>query len=275
MKFRHSSLVSIAMVGAAGAMLSLAACASSEGEGDAANGDKPVTIKVAASTTPMTDVVEAAGEVIDPAYQVELVEVADYVQPNVMLENGEVDANFVQFEPFMEAFNEANDASLVAVQPVYYVVGAFYSREYDDLADLPKGASVVIPSDPANTARALQMLAGEGVIELDPQVARWESTLDDIVENPKDIEFTQVEFANINAAYEEADAVMQVPSGARQIGLYPETNGLAVNQDERFALQLVAREDNQDSPEIAALKKAITSDHVREVIESFDVPPAF
>ncbi|RGE24216.1 MetQ/NlpA family ABC transporter substrate-binding protein [Leucobacter sp. wl10] len=258
---------------AAAVALSLAACAPSAGDG---SGDGEVqTIRVAASATPMTDIIEAAGKAIGPGYEVELVEVADYVQPNVMLQNEEIDANLVQFESFMQAFNEANDASLVAVQPVYLVVGAYYSRNLESLDDLPEAGSVVIPADPANTGRALQMLADEKVIGLDPGVARYEATLDDIAENPKSLKFTQVEFANINAAYEEADAVMNIPSGARQIGLYPDTDGLAVNDDARFAMQLVTRENNRDSDKISALTKAITSDEVRKVIESLDVPPAF
>lgn len=271
MKVRRTILAALA----AAAALTLAACSSAGGSSGDGDGGEVVTIKAAASATPMTDILLAAGEAIEPGYEVELVEVADYVQPNVMLENGEIDANLVQFEPFMEAFNEQNDASLVAVQPVYLVVGAYYSRELESLEDLPQGGSIGIPGDPANTGRALQMLADEGIIELDPEAPRWEATIDDISENPKELEFTQMEFSNINAAYEEMDAVMNIPSMARQIDLYPDTDGLAVDTDERFAMQLVTREDNRDSPEIAALKRAITSDHVREVIESLDVPPAF
>ncbi|MFV0435152.1 MAG: MetQ/NlpA family ABC transporter substrate-binding protein [Leucobacter sp.] len=275
MKLRRTIFTAVA----AAAALALAACSSSSpsssGDDTEGGGDAPVTIKVAASNTPMTDIILAAGEAIEPGYEVELVEVADYVQPNVMLQNEEIDANLVQFIPFMEEFNEKNDASLVAVQPVYLVVGAFYSKNLDSLDDLPEEGSVVIPADAANTGRALQMLADEKVIELDPKVDRYKATLDDITENPKNLKITQVEFANLNAAYEEADAVMNIPSGARQIDLFPETDGLAVNEDEIFAMQLVTRENNRDNPEIEALAKAIRSDHVREVIESFDVPPAF
>lgn len=271
MRIRKIALTSLAAVSA----LTLAACSSGGSGSDEATQGETVTIQVAASATPMTDIILAAGEAIEDGYEVELVEVADYVQPNIMLENGEIDANLVQFIPFMEDFNEKNDASLVAVQPVYSVVGAYYSKDHDSLEDLPEGGSVVIPGDPANTARALQMLADEGIIGLDPEAPRWEATIDDIAENPKNLEFTQVEFANINAAYEEADAVMHIPSGARQIGLYPDVDGMAVDEDERFAMQLVTREDNQGNPEIEALKKAITSDHVREVIDSLEVPPAF
>lgn len=117
-------------IGAALAVASLAlltaGCAPSAGQTD--GGGDVVTIKVAATVTPMTDVVEAAAEAIEEGYEIELVPVSDYVQPNVLVENGEIDANFVQFVPFMEEFNTKNDASLAGVKPIYSTVVAFYSR---------------------------------------------------------------------------------------------------------------------------------------------------
>ena len=120
--------------------------------------EAPVTIRVAATVTPMTDAVEAAAEVIEEGYEVELVPVSDYVQPNVLVQNDEIDANVVQFESFMEEFNERNGADLVVVQPVYATVVAFYSRTLTSLDELPQGGSVVIANDKANAARALPAL---------------------------------------------------------------------------------------------------------------------
>lgn len=256
----------------------LAACiallATGCSQADAGDGGTTV-IKVAATVTPMTDAVEAAAEVIGDGYEIELVPVSDYVQPNTLLQNGEIDANLVQFESFMQEYNEKNDADLVAVQPVYSTVAAFYSKTLDSLDELPDGGSVVIPNDKANAGRALQMLADEGVIGLDPDVERFLATLDDVTDNPRDLEITQVDLQQLNTAYDEADAAYNLPSFARQIDLTPEDDGLVVEQDERFQVTLVSRADNEDSPEIAALVKAFTSDHVREVLEDLDVPPAF
>jgi len=237
--------------------------------------DDTTTLQVAAATPPMTNIVEAASEAIGEGYEIEMVEVADYVQPNVMLEAGEIDANFVQHVPFMEQFNEANDASLVGVQPVYLTAVAFYSQDLDSIDDLPDGGHVTLPADSANLGRALQMLADEEVLTLDPEADRFAATMDDITDNPRDLEFVQVELLQANAAYEESDAVFNLPAFANQIDLSPFEDGLTFEEDAQFAVTLVAREDNADSPEVAALQEAFTSEQVQAVLDDFESTPAF
>lgn len=254
--------------------LVLAGCSASSG-GAAGSGEDEVTvIKVAASATPMTDAVLAAAEAIESGYEVQLVETSGYFTPNIILRDGEVDANFIQHKPHMQDFNDANDAELEVVAPIYYVVGAFFSRDYDSLANLPHGAKLVIPND-SNEGRALELLQKEGLLELDPSVAEFEGRVADITANPKEFKFTTVELMNLNVAYEEADAIFSLGSFARQIGLFPETDGLASEHDERFAVSLVSRADNIDSPEIAALKRAFTSDAVCKVLEGLNQKVAF
>src|SRR5690606_13466792 len=174
--------------------------------------DAPVVVKVAAVTAPMTDVVEAAGEAIEDGYEIELVEVSDYVTANTIVNDGEAYANFSQHVPYMEEFNAANDGTLVAVQPVYNFVIAFYSKTVDDIADLPDGATIAVPNDASNLGRALKLLDAEGVITLAEGVDPYAATLDDIADNPKDAEFLEVPISSLNAAYEEADLVFQWPS---------------------------------------------------------------
>lgn len=227
----------------------------------------PRTLKIAAVQAPMTDVVRAAGEAIEDGYEIELVEVADYVTSNTILNAGDVYGNFSQHIPYMETFNEGNDGTLVGVQPVYNFVIAFYSKTLDDIADLPDGATIAIPDDPSNTGRALKLLAAHDVISLDPAVDPYEATVKDVVDNPKHVEFLQVPIASLNAAYEEADLVFQWPSHIKALGLTPDEDGLITELDDRFALNLVVQRKNADSPATAALKKAFTSDRVREVIE--------
>lgn len=236
---------------------------------------KVITIKVAAVSTPMTDAIEAAGRAIGKGYKVQLVPVSDYVQPNVLLQHAEIDANLVQFVPFMDEFNEKNNATLVGVQPVYKTVVAFYSKTLSSLKKLPEGGSVVIPNDKANAARALQMLADKDIITLNPKVKRYGATLDDVTSNPRHLKFTEVGLLQLNTAYDEADAVFDLPSFARQLHLTPEKNGLAIEQDPQFAVTLVSRKDNAHSPEIAALIKAFKSDEVRKTLTNLNVPPAF
>ena len=262
-----------------GATLLLAGCGSGNGENGQAADDagaagesgadgEVVTLEVAATQSPMTDVVEAAGEAVEDGYEIELVEVSDYVTANVIVNDGDIDANFSQHVPYMETFNEGNDGTLVGVQPVYNFVIAFYSNTIDDIADLPEGGTVAIPDDASNRGRALKLLADEDIITLDEGVDPYESTVDDITENPLDLEFLEVGISVLNQAYEEVDLLFQWPSHIAALGLNPEDDGLITELDDDFALHLVVREEDADTPAIEALKAAFSSDQVREVIEA-------
>lgn len=253
--------------------LILANCSAPTDNDDAAapaTTEETTTLEIAAVMSPMTDVVNAAAEAIEDGYEIELVEVSDYVTANVIVKDGDIDGNFSQHAPYMETFNAGNDASLVAVQPVYNFVIAFYSKTIDDIADLPTGGTVAIADDASNRGRALNLLADEGVITLDPEIDPYVATVEDITENPKDLEFLEVAISALNAAYEEADLVFQWPSHIAALGLTPEEDGLLTELDDTFALQLVVREEDADSPATEALKKAFTSDAVRDVIDAND-----
>ena len=263
MSTRRITLSAIALA----AVVVTAGCAGPAEETGGADA-APEVLQVAAVQSPMTDVVEAAGEAIEDGYEIELVEVSDYVTANTILNDGDVYANFSQHIPYMETFNEGNGGNLVGVQPVYNFVIAFYSKTLESVADLPDGAVIAIPDDASNTGRALKLLDAEGVIGLDPAVDPYESTVDDIVENPHGAEFLQVPIASLNAAYEEADLVFQWPSHIAALGLNPDDDGLITELDPIFALNIVVHTENADSPATEALKKAFTSDAVREVIES-------
>lgn len=258
------------------AALALAGCSAAPNADSTAAGDGDTQVlKVAATTTPMPEVVRAAAEAIEAPYSIELVEVADYVQPNTMLAAGELDANFVQHPPFMEDFNAGNNASLVAIEPVYLTVVGTYSSKHDSMEDIPDGGHIVVPQDVSNQSRALQMYAAAGLIKLDPKVDTWEVTVKDVIDNPKNLQFTEVDLMQLNAAYPEADGVFLHGTFARQLGLVPGEDAIAVEQDPQFAVSLVSRNDNQDSPDVKALAKAFHSDEVRAVLEEFDVPAAF
>lgn len=266
MRFSRSGILAIT----AAATLALAACSgggSPAGETEpASEPTEPTVLQVAAVQPPMTDVVLAAGEAIEEGYEIELVEIADYITTNVTLQNGDVDASFSQHEPFMEEFNAGNDGDLMAVQPVYNFTIAFYSNSLDDIADLPEGATVAVPNDSSNLGRALKMLDEAGVITLAEGVDPYVATLDDIAENPKSVEFLEVPISSLNTAYEEADLVFQWPSHIAALGLNPADDGLLTELDDRFALQVVVRDD-ADPAAIEALRAAFTSDAVRAVIE--------
>ena len=263
MKKSHLALAAATL----GLALVVTACAPAGEQKPDADGQTPQVLEIAAVQAPMTDVVKAAGEAIEGPYEVKLVEVGDYVTANTILNAGDVYGNFSQHIPYMESFNEGNNGTLTGVQPVYNFTIAFYSKTLKDIADLPEGATVAIPDDPSNTGRALKLLAANDVITLDPKVDPYESTVKDITENPKNVELLQVPIASLNAAYEEADLVFQWPSHIKAVGLTPDEDGLITELDPVFALNLVVQKKDADSAATEALKKAFTSDEVREVIE--------
>lgn len=239
-----------------------------EQDDDAGADGESVTLQVAAVQSPMTDVVDAAAEAIEDGYEIELVEVADYVTANVILDDGDIDANFSQHVPYMESFNEGNDANLVGVQPVYNFVIAFYSQTIDDIADLPEGGTVAIPDDSSNMGRALKLLDDEGLITLEAGVDPYESTVADIAENPLDLEFLELGISVLNQAYEEVDLLFQWPSHIAALDLNPEDDGLITELDDDFALYLIVRGEDENSAAAEALAAAFSSEEVREVIEA-------
>lgn len=259
------------------AALALAAC----GAGGSGGGEEDKVIKVASHLPPMTDVVTLAGEVAaEEGYTVELVQVSDNVQYNRVLADGEVDANFAQHEPFMQAFNEAHDANLVLLDGIYDAKVGFYSKAHDDVEQLPEGAKVAIPNDLTNEGRALAILHHAGLITL-PEEAGFEGRVSEIVENPLSLEFVNIDLLNLPSAYDEEGMalVYSYPSYIKKVGLTP-ADALLLEElvDQRFTISLIAREDNQDSEKIQVLRRAMTSDAVRSFLEdehSATLLPAF
>lgn len=268
----------------AGLVLGMAACGNKAEKSTKESAKKEATekvIKVASQTTPMTDVVEvAAKEAEKDGWKVELVQVNDNIQYNELLKNKEVDANFAQHEPYMKKFNQEKKADLVAIQKIYNAKVGFYSKDYKKIEDIPNGAKVAIPNDVSNEGRALAILAEQGLITLKEGVG-FEGTLKDIEKNDKNLEFVSIDLLNLAEAYNEKDValVYNYPTYIAKIGLKPaDALFLEKTVDERFAISLVAREDNKDSESIKELKKVMTSDAVKNFLEkehSATLVPAF
>lgn len=268
--------------GVLSAGLLLAACGNgsenAESTASESTTSEDTVIKVASHTTPMTDIVELAAEVVEEPYTIELVEVSDNIQYNEAVLNDEADASFAQHEPFMEVFNEERNGDLVAIQPIYNAVVGFYAPEYESIEDIEDGAEVAIPSDMTNEARALHILDAQGLIDVPDETF---VTVDDITENDKNLNFTHVDLLNLNASYQDGvDLVFNYPTYISEIGLTPE-EALFLEEDDsnRFALQIVTREGNANSEKIQALKAAFTSqevyDYLEELAASGHLEPAF
>ncbi|MGP9539195.1 MetQ/NlpA family ABC transporter substrate-binding protein [Brachybacterium sp. AOP43-C2-M15] len=267
----HPSRRAVGLGALAGtAVLGLAACGVGGGSDESADADEDRTITVASHLPPMTDVVTTAAEVAaEEGYTIELVQVSDNVQYNRLLADGEVDANFAQHEPFMTTFNEENGTDLVKLESIYDAKVGYYSKEHAGADEIPEGAKVAIPNDVSNEGRALAILHEHGLLTL-PEDAGFEGRIGDIVENPLDLEFVQVDLLNLAAAYDEDGIalVYNYPTYISKVGLTP-ADALLLEEtvDQRFAISLVAREEDQDSEKIQVLRRAMTSDAVRSFLE--------
>lgn len=251
-----------------GGIVLLTACGNSQSQ---ENSSEDKVIKVASQTESMVDMLNvAAGELEKDGWQLEVVRVNDNIQYNELLNNREIDANFAQHEPFMEAYNQEKGGNLVAVQKIYDAKVGFYSKDYQNVADIPEGSKVALPSDQTNEGRALGILAEQGLITLTDGVGT-EATLKDVEANPKNFQWLSVDLLNLSEAYSEPNValVYSYPTYIAKIGLEPaDAIFLEKNTNDRFAISLVAREDNQDSEKIKALTKAMTSDSLREFLIS-------
>ncbi|PKR78197.1 ABC transporter substrate-binding protein [Halalkalibacillus sediminis] len=231
--------------------------------------DKEQTIRVAVVESPMLDVVEIAKEKLaEDNIEVEIVEMGDYIQPNVALANEEVDANFSQHVPFMEQFNQNKDANLTEVQPIYHANFGLYAQESASVEDFPDDASIGIANDPSNIDRSLRLLASHDLIEL-KEIDGEQYGLDDIKEDSHNYSFEQAGIAALTRLYEDFDGVIINPTHAGNLDLTPAEDALITEkEDNKFAITLVAREDNVDSELIQKLSEAMTSEEVREFLNS-------
>ena len=250
-------------------LLLLSACGNNEETSSGTNGQSEnKTLKVASLIPPMTDILEVAKPLLaEQGIDLEVVVLGDNIQPNAALAEGEVDANLFQHQPFMKEYNEANNANLVAIQEIYYPNFSIYSKTYDGWDALPEGAVLALPNDASNIDRTLQLLAQNNVLTLGEKKDTY-YTYNDITDNPKKIEFKEVDLLMLARMYDEADIVAMYPAYAKPLGLTPSEDALLQElPGNDYAIQLVAREDNQNDEAIQKLKKAVTSEEVRSFLE--------
>ncbi|QPC47589.1 MetQ/NlpA family ABC transporter substrate-binding protein [Mangrovibacillus cuniculi] len=255
-------------------MLVLAACGgagNSENEQENAENNETgeqTTLKVASLIPPMTEILEIVKpQLAEEGVDLEVVVLGDNVQPNNALANKEVDANFFQHVPYMEEFNKANDANLTPVTPIYFANYGVYAKNFESMDELPEGATVAIANDVSNIDRSLKLLDQHGVITLG-ETSETYYTQKDIVENPKNLKFEEVDLLMLARMYDDADAVVMTPAYASPLGLTPKSDALLTEgTDNEFAITLVAREDNVDSEAIQKLAEAMTSEEVRQFLE--------
>lgn len=266
-------------------LLGLTACSSTESDEETTEAtEEDTTITVAAVPTPHAEILEdvVADILAEEGYTLEVVEFTDYVQPNTALDEGEVDANYFQHVPYMENFNEEQGTDIVSVITVHYEPFGLYAGKTASLDELEEGATIAVPNDATNEARALLLLEQEGLITLDED-AGIEATINDIVDNPLDLQFEELEAATIPTVLEDVDIAAINANYAIEAGLSVADDALAVEDADGTAAQtyanvLAVNSGDEDLPKIQALAEALNSDEVRDYInETYDgsVLPVF
>lgn len=231
---------------------------------------KEGSIVVGASPSPHAQILEAVSDQLaQKGYQLEIKEFTDYIMPNTALEDGELDANFFQHQPYLTDFNEKNGTKLVSAAAIHFEPLGIYGGKTADLADLPEGAQIAVPNDTTNEARALWLLQAQGIIEVDEQ-AGLEATKQDITSNPKNVEIVEMEAAQLPRAL--ADVDFAVINGnyavaaeiADQVLVTEDKDSEAAKQ---YANIVAVREGNENREDIKALVEALQSDEVKAYIE--------
>ncbi|OZB64172.1 MAG: methionine ABC transporter substrate-binding protein [Lysobacterales bacterium 14-68-21] len=246
---------------AAAAVLALAACG------------KPATdesrLVVAATAVPHAEILQVVKPILEKqGVTLDVRVFNDYVQPNDQLVQKQVDANYFQTEPYLDAYNRDRKTQLVTVVGVHIEPFGAYSRRVKSLAELSAGADVVIPNDPSNNSRALILLDKAGVIKLkDPSNAL--STQRDIIDNPKQLKFRELDSAMLPRVLDQVDLALINTNYALDAGLEPTRDALAIeSKDSPYVNFLVARPDNRDDPRVQKLAKALTGPEVKAFIQS-------
>lgn len=240
-------------------------------------------ITVGASTTPHAEILAAAKDVLAAdGYELKVVEFTDYVQPNLTLENGELDANYFQHQPYLDNFNAENKTNLVSAASIHYEPFGIYAGKSSDLANIPEGATIAVPNDTSNEARALLLLEAQGIISINPE-AGINATVQDITANPHNIKIMEIEAAVLARTLSDADFAVINGNYALAAGLNAATDALAIEDKDSvgastYANIVAVRAGEENSEKTQALIKALTSDTVKKFIEetySGGVVPTF
>ena len=239
--------------------------------GQAPSGDLK-KIVIGASPAPHAEILRAAADVLaQKGYELDIKEYVDYIQPNLALESGDLDANYFQHLPYLESFNEENGTKLVSAASIHYEPFGIYAGKASSLEELADGATVAVPNDTSNEARALLLLEAQGLIKL-KDGADLTVTKNDIVEKPKNLNLYEVEAAQIPRVVEDVDIAVINGNYAIEAG-FKVSEALAVEDSESIAATtygnvIAVREGHENDENIVALVEALTSDEVKAYIES-------
>lgn len=230
-----------------------------------------IPIIVGASPAPHAEILEAAKEVLaEQGYDLKIKEYTDYVQPNLALDIGDLDANYFQHEPYLEQFNQERGTKLISAAAIHYEPFGIYAGRTAALDELKDGAKVAVPNDATNEARALLLLEAQGLIKLKEGVG-LKATKNDVVENVKNLDIFEIEAAQIPRSLPDVDIAVINGNYAIEAGLKV-SDSLAIEDASSISAStygniLAVQEGREKDGAILALINALTSDTVKEYVE--------
>lgn len=228
-------------------------------------------IVIGASPSPHADILKVAKkELKKEGYELEIKEYSDYVQPNTALESGDLDANYFQHKPYLDDFNKKKKTHLVSAGMIHYEPFGIFPGKTKTLKDLKKGATVAVPNDTTNEARALLLLQDQGLIKL-KDGAGLTATKKDIVENKKDLAIKEIEAAQIPRSLKDVDIAVVNGNYALQAGLKVNKDALATEDADSVGAKtygniVAVKKGNEKLVATKALIKALKSDTVKKYI---------
>lgn len=243
--------------------------------GNAEESDAPIeakgTITVAATEVPHAEILEAAKPVLaKQGWDLQVTVFNDYVQPNEVVEAGDFDCNYFQHTPYLDSFNDERGTHLVNVGEIHYEPLGIYGGTESDLANIPDGATIAIPNDTTNEARALLLLQDNGILTL-KEGAGIEATRNDIAENFHNVEIVELEAAQVARVIGETSFVVLNGNYALQAGLNAQTDALAYETSDSEAAKtyvnvIVVKEGNEENEGVKALVDVLKSEDIEKFI---------
>ena len=260
MKKQSKKIGSLILILALVAGLLLTACGKKKEEGK---------IVIGVSPAPHADIVaQVVEELAAQGVVVEIREYSDYKTPNIALSDKEIDANYFQHIPYFAEENSVGKFGLEILGGIHIEPMGLFSTKHASLADLPDGAEIMVPNDTTNEGRALLLLEEVGLISLNSGISAGTATPKDIVDNPKNLKFTELEAALIPQSYQDADAAVINGNYAIEHGLNPVADSIAIEGSSSPYVNVIAvKEGDADREDLKKLLAALQSDKVKAFIE--------
>ncbi|MFK0152908.1 MetQ/NlpA family ABC transporter substrate-binding protein [Streptomyces sp. NPDC090493] len=264
---RNTAKLTTAVLAAGALTFGLTACGSDK---DSASSDYSGPLVVAASPTPHAEILDYIKDNLakKAGLDLEVKEFQDYIVPNTATEDGSVDANYFQNKPYLDDFNKKRGTHIVPVVTVHLEPLGLYSHKVKSVDALKSGATVAVPNDAVNEARALKLLAANGLITL-KDGAGSEATPQDIAKNPKNLRFKEVEAAQTARSLDDVDAAVINGNYAISAGIKPAKDALVLEsaKNSPYGNFLAVKKGNEKDPRVKKLAKLLTSPEVKKFIE--------